>query len=156
MLSVETRACAQIRSSSRKVVHAPPYQALSNLENASTRSGVSNLRGCWSLVAGWFQVASIMLHKRNSRQVQHDRQNDEQHFSHEYGSRGRRRGSRHKSAASHHWGWCGGSVCCADREGGWGRDCRRGTRGNAFWFDRVVSGSNSRRGDSISACQGHS
>src|SRR5215468_3104707 len=44
MLSVEARACAQIRPSSQKVVHALTRQALSNLENASTRSGISNLR----------------------------------------------------------------------------------------------------------------
>src|SRR5262249_13219213 len=73
MLSVEARACAQIRPSSQKVVHALTRQALSNLENASTRSGISNLRGWWSLVARVVpSSASIMLHKRNSRQVQHD------------------------------------------------------------------------------------
>src|SRR5215475_10854589 len=157
MLSVEARACAQIRPSSQKVVHALTRQALSNLENASTRSGISNLRGWWSLVARVVpSSASTMLHKRNSRQVQHDARNNEQHFSHEFGSRSRRRGFRYKGATSHHWGWCGGSVCCADREGGGSRDCRRGTRGNAFWFDRFVSRSNSRRGNPISACQGHS
>src|SRR5262249_14894268 len=139
MLSVEARACAQIPSSSRKVVHAPPYQALSNHENASIRSGVSNLRGYRSLLAGWFQVASIMLHKRNSRQVQYDCQNNEHHFSHEYGSRGSRRGSRHKGATSHHWGGCGGAgvVACPEEGGGGGR--RAGGGGGARLADPPVS-----------------
>src|SRR6476469_747358 len=68
MLSAEGQARAQTRPSLRKGVHVPSHQALSNLENASTRSGASNL---WQKLPVVPTSAFIMLHKRKNRQVHH-------------------------------------------------------------------------------------